>query len=172
MNKIIKTSLIFGTVFGIVGFVWFLGVYFAGHNAFYSFAQKLSLIMMGAATLWAVWMYRSSNEGNLTFGEGALTGISMNILAALITCSLIYIYTYYINPDMVQLHILTLKQYLAANKKALIDGSNETTYKGTLKAVNEVTSYTLALDAFIWKVVEGFMFSFLISVALRRKNIV
>ena len=164
--------MVFGIIGGILGFFWFLGVYHLGGNPFYSFWQKLVVLVQGGVAFFAIKYFRDKvNEGSLSFGEGVLTGLLVAIVTALVSGTGEYFYAEYVKPEMVQSHLKQLYAYFEANKEELIRRSSVKMYEGNYKAVGEVNAFTLTLDEIIWKIVRGTMFAVLVSLALRRQTV-
>ncbi|MDX2191401.1 MAG: DUF4199 domain-containing protein [Bacteroidota bacterium] len=172
LKPYLSTSLIYGTITGLAAFVWFIGVYYSGANAFYSFQQKLSILLQAVAAYFAIKHYRDKQkEGLLSFGEGIIIGMLVALVTALIAGVGIFIFSNYIQPQMITEHVQTLRRYMEVNKTELINRSSEEMYKGNLKGVDEVSAFSLALDDFIWKIIRGTMFSILVSLVLRRSKV-
>lgn len=169
-NNISKIALFIAIPGGLFSFFWFLGTIYFGANAFYSFPQKLVILFQGLISFLAIWYYRKlKNEFEFTFLESFLIGFMNTLIVAIISSTFIYIYCKFYNPEIVTAQIALLKQYLIDNKDLLINQSNQAVYEGNLKSVDGVNAYSLALDGFIWKIVQGAMFSILCSLVLRRK---
>lgn len=169
MQKLARLWLLIALPGSLFAFVWFYAVYLAGHNPYYSFFQKLVILLHGAVSLAAIWYYRDKfNQGLLSFPEALVSGISTSLIVAMAAAIGIYIFGQYLHPETVPMHIQELKNYLISHKEGLIKQSGAEMYEGNLRNVDNITATSLAIDAFIWKVIQGTMFSILAGLALRR----
>jgi len=170
-KKLTFLPLLVGSILGLLGCIYLLIVYkFGEANPFYSFPQKLSILFCLAVALASIAGYRQyQNEGQLSFGEGIVVGSFANLVHAAIVSLAIFVYCQYIEPELVVNQIKTLNEYMIFNKENLIQSSSPELYAGSLKQVKNVNASSLAWDSLIWKMVQGIMFSILISLVLRRK---
>jgi|GEM_PF-2153673 len=99
MNPYLRISLIFGTVAGLAGVVYFLVLqYWIGENALVRMGSVEILITMLCA-LYAVGYYRDrKQDGVLHFWQGALIGLETAFIGTLILCVIIYFFVRLIDP--------------------------------------------------------------------------
>ncbi len=171
MNNYLKQALLFGLTGGVICFLWFLIVYYSGANPFYSFPQKLVILLQAVVSYLSIRDFRNRYyKEEFSFASGIFCGLAVSILLALVCSILVYIFVAYMHPEMVAAHIIELKNYLIANKQLLIKESSIEVFEGNFKNVNEVTTFTLVLDEFIWKMIRGIMFTILATLTLRREK--
>lgn len=171
MNRYLKQALLWGLSGGFLCFVWFLIVYYSGANPFFSFSQKLVIIIQAAIAFFVIKDFKQkSSEKLFSFADGLLCGFSVMFVLSVFCGILVFIFTQYIHPEMVADHILELKKYLVTNKEVLIKGSSVEIYEGNLKNMDGVTAFTLGLDEFIWKNIRGAMPIILSSLVLRQSK--
>lgn len=171
MNKYLNTTLLYGIFGGLACSVWFISVYYSGANAFYSFPQKLVILVQGTVVYLGIRYHRSKySTEEFSFAEGIFTGLCISLALSIISSLFMYIFSQYIHPEMVAAHVEELKKYLLLNKEELIKQSSVEVYEGNFKNVDGVTAYTLMLDELIWKMIRGLMFSILASLTLRRQK--
>jgi len=172
MNKYVNQTLIFGLAGGFACFLWFIIVYYAGANPFYSFSQKLVILLQAVICYIAIRYFREKYFNDaFSFGEGILCGLLVTVLLSVFCSVMVYAFIEIVDPEMVVSHIAELKKYLIENKKLLVDESSIDVYEGNFKNVDGVTTYTLVLDEFIWKIIRGLMFTILSSLTLRRSKV-
>ena len=162
--------LYIGMFFGVIGSIYFYVVYLCGANPFYSFPQKLTILFCAIVALITIFGFRRyQNDGLLSFGEGIIAGSFANLIFAIIVSIFTYIFCEYLEPIAVVKHIKTLTDYMAINKQNLINSSSPEMYQGSIENLKNVNSSSISWDSLIWKMIQGTMFSILISLVLRRK---
>ncbi len=171
MNRYTRVALLFGGFGGLLCSLWFLGVHFSGSNPYYSFPQKLIIVLQAAIVYFSIRYFRAkSGEESFSFAEGIFCGLAVALVVAVTSSGFIYVYSSFIEPEIVTEHVAELKNYLISNQAQLISQSSKEAFEGNLKNVDEVNAFTLAIDDFIWKIVRGGMFSILVSLTLRRQK--
>ena len=95
MNPIVRKSLIFGSIAGGVCFLFFLVMYFLNPNPLALRRPDLgiNIIFIGVV----IWYYKRENGGYLHFYEGFSLGFLTNIIAALLTGVLIFLFLQYVD---------------------------------------------------------------------------
>lgn len=162
-NKFLKTILIFGMGGGLLTFLYFMIVYWAGANPFYGFFQKLIMIPKALILLAGLYYYKVQLKSHLSFGKSVLTGFLMNFCIVLISSFMIFLTIRFAEPGMITKQIETLKNYMIEQKETLVNRSSEKAYRKNFESLDQINAYSLAVDRFIRRNITDLMFVFLIS---------
>jgi hypothetical protein len=170
-NKpLLKVSLIFGLITGLLGFVFFIGLYFVGviplgNHKVLDFGIHI-IFICGAC-----WYFRKYVGGGFLHLWEALTlGYVVNCVGALVNGWLIYLFITFIDPAIFTAYVAEMVQLLEAGKAQLIKDIQEPEY---LKMYNEVKSMqpsVVITDEISKKMLMGIIPILIISLIFRKQD--
>jgi uncharacterized membrane protein len=149
MSPIVKKSLIFGSIAGVLCFLFFLVMYSMQPNPLALRRPDLgiNIIMIGAA----IWYFKRDRGGYLHFYEGFSLGFLTNIIAALFTGVLIFLFLQYVDRVPFQEWMEAGKLLLVQDRERSKDLMNEETYQQLLRSFDQKTPAVIIGDELIFK---------------------
>ena len=149
MNPIVRKSLTFGSIAGGVCFLFFLVMYFLNPNPLALRRPDLgiNIIFIGVA----IWYYKRENGGYLHFYEGFSLGFLTNIIAALLTGVLIFLFLQYVDVRPFEEWTAWSKNLLLTDRERSKELMNEQTFQQLLKSFEEKSPAVIIGDELIFK---------------------
>ncbi|WP_367914991.1 DUF4199 domain-containing protein [Leadbetterella sp. DM7] len=149
MNRLVKNALIFGTIAGVTCFLFFLVLYGMSDNPLSLRRPDLgiNIIFIGSA----IWYYKRSNNGYLHFYEGFSIGFLTNILAALITGVLIFLFLQFIDGQPLERWMTESRQMLIADRARSKDLMSEETFQTLLDSFGKKRPSVVIGDELLYK---------------------
>ena len=147
MNKIVKFSLIFGLLAGVLYFAFFLMMYAFIDNPLYDKASPLGLQMI--IVLFAIWYFKRKQNTYLHFYEGFSIGVLSNFLAALISGVLIWAFLQFIDIRPFDTWISESVNFLMKDRADKKDLMSDETFQNMITSIQNSKPSTLILDRII-----------------------
>ncbi len=166
-KKILRISLIYGIIAGIVCFLFFLVLYSASDNPLKERRPDVGINIL--FIFLAIWIYKRRNGTYLHFYEGFSIGFLTNIIAALVCGLSIYAFVKWIDPAPFTAWITQGKQFIIDQKDSLDAFLNEESYNLQLKAFDNAKPYQIIFDDLMFKQF-AIIAIMLISMALRKQG--
>lgn len=170
-NKpVLKISLIFGVITGLLAFVFFLALYFIGVPPL----SNIRVLDMGIFIILisgACWYYRKNvGKGLLHLYEALTIGYVVLSVAAIINGWLIYLFVSYIDPSV-------FTDFITSNLKLLTDGRNTQLnylsgpeFAEVYKANQNSTPSVLIKDEISKKLLIGIIPILIVSLIFRKQD--
>ncbi|MFN3784440.1 MAG: DUF4199 domain-containing protein [Spirosomataceae bacterium] len=148
-NKIIRQSLVFGLLAGVIGFLFFIGLYFLTDNPLAKRRPDVgfNLLFVGLS----MWYLKKSNGGFIHFYQAFSTGFLTNIFAALTSGLLLFLFIQWIDQTPLQTWMTQGQQLLRDQRETFDKILNEEMYAAQMKALTNVKPYQLFLDELMFK---------------------
>lgn len=156
-NKIIKNALLYGSIAAAICFVVAMLQYYGLHKSPFGRYKAPAFGINIIFIIVAVWTYRATNGGVLTFTEGFSVGFMTNLFAALITAICFYIFVQFVDSQWGnnQSIMLWVKENIAGIEKireAHIKNFGQAEYDNLLKQAKEIpTAGYVFLDELVKK---------------------
>lgn len=170
-NKpILKYSLLFGLVLGILVFAFFLGLYAMGivplgNNKVLDLGIHIILIAG------ACWYYRKKvGNGFLHLWEALTIGYVVNTVGALVSGWLIYFFVTYIDPSVFTEYIAQMKGLMLEGKAELVKNIGEAEFRKMYNGVGEMKTSGIITDEVGKKTVMAIIPILVISLILRKQD--
>ena len=167
MNKYLKTACQFGTLGGVLSVLSFLILSFI-----YPDPTNLNLVFGYVITPIALYLgikfFKDyTNEGYLSFAEGMTVGFVTYILMGLLSTLGIWAILFAV-PDLFGNIQETKWAVLDQNKDVIVSQVGLSSFEATKISLKEMSSWDVALNDGIWKIIPGMFFSIIISIILRK----
>jgi len=167
MNKYLKTAYQFGTLGGVLSVLSFFILSFI-----YSDPTNLNLVFGYLITPIALFLgikfFKDyTNEGYLSFAEGMTVGFVTYILIGLLSALGIWAILLAV-PDLFGNIQETKWAVLDQNKDVIVSQVGLSSFEATKVSLKEMSSWDVALNDGIWKIIPGMFFSIIISIILRK----
>jgi hypothetical protein len=166
-NKIIKFSLIFGLIAGLLCFGFFLILYAVNEDPLSNRRPDLGINIL--IIFLAIWLYKQRRGGFLHFYEGFSIGFLTNIIAALFNGILIFLFIKLIDPKPFEALITNGIKFLNEQKEAVSKFLSEENFNLQIKSLQEAKPYEIILDDLMFKQF-AIVAIMLISMALRKQS--
>jgi len=169
-QPLLRLSLLFGVLTGLLCFVYFLALYFVGvtplgNHKVLDFG--IHLIVMVAA----VWYYRKQyGNGLLHLWEGLSICYVVNTLGAILTGWLIYGFIEWIDPSVFTNYIAEMRQLILSTKGNLVKELGAAQYANLLKGVDAIRPADLITDELSKKTVLAVLPVLIISLVFRKQD--
>lgn len=169
-RPLLKISLIFGVINGIVSFLFFLGLYFIGvvplgNNKILDLGIHF-ILMIGAC-----WYYRKNiGLGMLHLWEALTICYVVNCVGAFLLGWLIYGFVTLIDPSIFVAYINEMTQLLIAGKEELVKNIGNADYQKMLIDNKLTKPETLITDEISKKTVISIIPILIISLIFRKQN--
>ena len=166
-KKILNISLIYGIVTGVVCFLFFLMLYQGTPNPLGAMRPFIGFNIL--FIFLAIWIFKKRQGGFLHFYEGFSIGFLTNIIGALTSGILIFLFVKLIDPAPFDNWIKESLNFLTSQKKELSTFLNEESYQKQLASFADAKPYQIILDELAYKqfAVVAIM---LIAMALRKQG--
>lgn len=168
-NKpLLKTSLIFGLITGLLAFAFFLGLYAMDVMPLGKILDFGIYVIMIAG---ACWYYRKTvGKGFLHLWEALTIGYVVNCVAAMINGWLIYLFITYVDPAIFTQYTSEMLQLLDAGKTELIKNIKEPEYLKMYQEIKTMEPSVILKDEISKKMVMGIIPILIISLIFRKQN--
>jgi hypothetical protein len=148
-----KTILLQGLKFGLLAggacFVFFLALRAVHPNPL---LVRRPDIGINVILIWAaIWYYKRFQGGFLHFYEGFSIGFVTNVVAALFTGILLFIFCTFVDQTVFQTWISSSKDILLKDKDTFVKIMNEDNFNRQLSSLSNSKPYILILDDFMFK---------------------
>ena len=167
MNKFLKSAYQFGSLGGLLSGAAFYVLSFLNPDP-----TNLNLIfgylITPIAVFLAIKFYKDyHNDGFLSFAEGMSVGFLTYSMIGAISTLIIWIIIN-LSPELFEAIKSSKWQVINENKDTIVAQVGEESFKLTLENVKNMTSWDVAFNDGIWKIVPGMFFSIIISIILRK----
>ena len=170
-NKpLLKVSLIFGLITGVLVFLFFLGLYFMdivplGNNKILDFGIHIILIAG------ACWYYRKYvGNGFLHLWEALTIGYVVNTIAAFINGWLIYLFITYVDPSVFTNYLAEMGSLLEQGKEDLVKNIGNTEYLKMFASIQAMDPSEIITDEISKKTVMAIIPILIISLIFRKQD--
>lgn len=169
-HPLLKWSMGFGLLAGLLCFTYFLGLYFLnitplGNHKVLDFG--IHIIAMAAA----VWYYRRRvGNGLLHLWEALSICYVVNTVGAIITGWLIYFFIEYIDPSVFTQYLDDMRRLIVSTKGQLVKELGKAKYESLLRGVDQIRPADLITDELSKKTVLAVLPVLIISLLLRRQD--
>ena len=169
MNKrlILNYALTFGILAGLGCFLFFLAMYFTQNNPL-NFRRPdigINIILIWAA----IWYYKRYNGGYLHFYEGFSIGFLTNLIAALTSGILVFLFIKIVDPNPFLVWISEAKSFLIKERGTLKNILDDANFRRQLASLSNSKPYQIILDDLMFKQIAIIPIS-LLSMAMRKIN--
>jgi Protein of unknown function (DUF4199) len=150
MRKIIiQQGIKFGILAGIACFLFFLAFYKLKPNPLSYYKLDLGIVVI---LVWAaIWYFKRFNGGILHFYQAFSIGFLTNIVAALLSGILIYLFIVYVDIQPFTNWIADSKAILLKDKEPFEKIMNEANFKRQLVSLDNSKPYVIILDVLMFK---------------------
>lgn len=170
-NKpLLKVSLAFGAITGLLAFIFFLGLYFLGviplgNHKVLDFGIHIILIAV------CCWYYRKYvGNGFLHLWEALTLGYVVNCVAALINGWLIYLFITFVDPAIFTSYVNEMIQLLDSGKAQLIKDITEPEFAKMYKEIQSMQPSVVIKDEVSKKMMMGIIPILVISLIFRKQD--
>lgn len=169
-SPIIRVSIRYGAIMGVVGFVLLLILYYVGNHpflipVFLDYRVVLFVIIFS----FALKEIRDFHYGGiLHFWQGMFACLIMTALFSVLASTFIFLFAKS-NPDFVDSYIQLSLEQIKAFPSEEIDRIGRAVYKSGVEALKRADAYFLATRYLTQSFIISFFISIIISVILRRQ---
>lgn len=164
-NQILKYSLFFGSIAGFACFLFFWGLYATKTNPL---ALRRPDIGINIIMIWAaIWYFKRFNGGYLHFYEAFSIGFLTNIIAALVSGVLVYLFIEYVDAKPFVEWMMHGKALLLKDKELFEKMLNEKSYQQSLLSFDTQKHSVIITDDLIFKQIAIVAIS-LLGMAMRK----
>jgi Protein of unknown function (DUF4199) len=166
-NQIFKYSITFGLIAGIACFLFFLAMYSMKSNPL---SLRRPDIGINIIMIWAaIWYFKRNNGGFLHFYEGFSIGFLTNIIAALISGVLIFLFVEIVDKQPFITWIIEGKALMLREKETFAKILNDDNFRRGLLSLEKSKPSTIIYDDLMFKQFAIIPIS-LFSMAMRKLN--
>jgi len=170
-NKpVLKISLIFGVITGLLAFVFFLALYFVGVAPL----SNIRVLDMGIFIILisgACWYYRKNvGKGLLHLYEALTIGYVVLCVAAIINGWLIYLFVSYIDPSVFTNYIDAGLQLLAKDRKTQLSYLTDPEFVAMYKEVQLNKPSIIIKNEIVQKFIIGIIPILIVSLIFRKQD--
>jgi Protein of unknown function (DUF4199) len=150
MRKIIVLQgLKFGVIAGIACFLFFLAFYALKPNPLYYYKLDLGVVII---LVWAaIWYFKRYNGGILHFYQSFSIGFLTNMVAALVSGILIYLFVDFVDIKPFTTWIIESKAVLLKDKESFVKIMNEANFERQLVSLDNSKPYQIIFDVLMFK---------------------
>ncbi len=169
MSKYLKTAYQFGALGGTLSIISFFVL-----SKVYTDPTNLNLIfgyvITPIALFLAIKFFKEyGNNGLLSFAEGMTVGFVAYSLISVISTFGIWIILQ-MSPELFTTIQETKWAVSEQNSETIINQVGEESFRMTQMSLKEMTTWDIALNDGIWKIISGLFFSIIISIILRKNS--
>lgn len=166
-SQMVRNSLVGGVIAGILSFVYFWFLYKENYPSLIT-KKEISIAFNVLAMLGAVWIYSKQRKSVLHLWEGLSVSYLTNLIGALVSATLIYLFITQTNNDVLMRLMAESRQLLDLNKDEIIRLQGADSYKQLLQGVSIMTAGDLFTDEIFKKMLYGIVPALLIAMYFRR----
>ncbi len=164
-KQIFRYSITFGLLAGLGCFLFFTAMYFTKPDPL---ALRRPDIGINIILVWAaIWYFKRNNGGYLHFYEGFSIGFLTNIIAALVSGVLVYLFIEFIDGTPFTQWMANGKALLIKDKEMFQKMLNEKSYRQSLLSFDNQKHSVIIYDDLMFKQVAIIAIS-LFSMAMRK----
>jgi len=170
MRKYLNPGVYFGLSGGVVSLIAFLTSYYLDFSPLLSLNSFiLDLLITFLFVFLSVYhVKRTFNSGFLRFWEGMTVGFFSYTTMAIITALYLILFIEYIDESALKAYIEDSKRFMANSEVHQDELISEEDYQRQIEELEQVTSWDLALSAFIKKNVIGLLITPVVSIIMRK----
>lgn len=169
-HPLLKIPFLAGLATGVLGFLYFLGLYAAGVPPLGNIrvlGYGINIIMIVAT----VWYYRKYiRHGQLHLWEGLTIGYVLNTMAALVTGWLIYLFVTQVDPGVFAEYVVNSKKLLLEGKAQITDQFGPETFAQQWTKVETMQPSVLLPDELTKKTALAVLPILIISLIFRKQD--
>jgi hypothetical protein len=167
MNRFLLSAYKIGLLGGLFCMAAFLMFIFLEVDPT-NFSMIFGYIILPVFLFLGIRYFRNyQNAGLLSFSEGMSVGFFIYGIIALISGISIWIILM-VSPRLFETIKSSKLNVLEKNREMITSQLGEASFSATLSSVMEMTTFDIAANDFIWKVVPGLFFTIIISIILRK----
>ena len=170
MNPLIKVSLRYGVLAGIIGAGLLIGLYYMGRHPFLiPVYLDFRIILFGVFIFFALRELRDYNyNGILYFWQGIIGSFLFTVCFAVIASVALMLFMYFV-PSFLSDYIRLETEIISALPPEVIDRIGKDVYEENLRLLPETSAAKLAFTYFAQSFIISFFISVILSVTLRRQ---
>lgn len=170
---LLKIPLLFGLIAGLLGFGYFLALYFLeitplGNNRVLDFGF---FVILNAV---CCWYYRKEfGKGVMHLWEGITIGYVINTFGALVLGWLIYIFVEFIDPSVLTAYISDMQALLTSTKENITEEMkmSDADYQTLYNDVSNTKAGDLIMDEFGKKTIMGVLPVLVLALVFRKRPV-
>jgi hypothetical protein len=169
MTKYLKSAYQFGALGGVLSVISFYALSFL-----YPDPTNLNLlfgyILVPVSIFLSIKFFKDdSNGGFLSFSEGMTVGFVTYILLGILSMLGIWLILN-LSPDLFEVIRTTKLEVLLQSKDTIVSQVGEDSYMATAASMEKLSTWDIAFNDAIWKIVPGMFFSIIISIIFRKNT--
>lgn len=168
--SIVRVSLRYGLVMGLVGFILLMILYYTGNHPFLiPVFLDYRIVLFAIIFSFALKEIRDYYHGGiLHFWQGMISCLLMTVLFSLVASTGIYLFAKY-NPAFVESYIRLSMVQVKEFPETEIERIGRDVYEAGIAALKQANAYFLATRYLSQSFIISFFISIIISVILRRQ---
>lgn len=168
MKKLIfRFSLIFGSLAGLSCFLFFLAMYFSSDNPLSLRRPDIGFNII--FILVAIWYFKRYRGGYLHFYEGFSVGFLTNIIGALVSGILIYLFIEFVDIKPFTTWLMQGKMLLLKQKDTFGKIMSDESFRRQLLSFDNGKTWQILLDELMFKQL-AIVFISLVSMVMRKQG--
>lgn len=148
MKKVKSTIITFGLIAGAIYFLFFIMMYFMIDNPLKE--KRDPFILQLIIIFYSVWLYKKKQAGYLHFYEGISIGILGNLLAALLSGILLWVFIEWVDIKPFETWITESKVFLIEDRPNKLDVMSDEQFDLLLKSLDKTTPVSIILDRIMY----------------------
>jgi hypothetical protein len=170
MKTLFKISVRYGVVAGVLAFILLVAMYYMGRHPFLTSPfLDFRILLFGIFVFFTLKEFRDYHQqGILYFWQAMVAGLSVILLATVITSVLLLVFGSW-EKEFVVSYIVQFTAYLKTFPKEDIERIGKEIYKRNLEALPATNISGLTQTYFMQGMVIGFFVNIVLSVILRRQ---
>jgi putative flippase GtrA len=170
IKKLLRISLRYGTVGGILAFVLLLVMYYLGRHPLVTAPfLDFRILLFGIFIFFALKEFRDyEQDGVLYFAQAMIGGLAVILIMTTITSILVQIFGT-VEENFVTTYIDQVTAYVRSFSKEEIERVGKEAYDRNLSALPSTNISKLTITYFVHGMVIGFFVNIILSVILRRQ---
>lgn len=168
MKKLIfRFSLIFGGLAGLSCFLFFLAMYWSNSNPLGMRRPDIGFNII--FILVAIWYFKRYRGGYLHFYEGFSVGFLTNVIGALVSGILIYLFLELVDMRPYTVWLMEGKKLLLSQKETFGKIMSDESFREQLLSFDKTRTWQVILDELMFKQL-AIIFISLISMVMRKQG--
>lgn len=170
--RLSKLSGVYGLTAAGLTIVAFLVFYYLDQQPWRNLMSLiLDMVLIGIITFVATKDFRDNeNQGELRFYHGMTIGFFIYAITALLFSLFYWLFITVITPDFMDVYQSSMREFLESRKDIIVANGSEEGFQQQLDGLKDITSSSLALDAFGKKVISGLFLAPIFSIVLRTRQ--
>ena len=166
-QAIARVGIKYGVLCGIVCFGILLLAYFLGYNPLGSSGQ-VSYLPLPVFIFLGLKYFKQFNDSEISFFKGWRVGFSVTFYTALTTALLLFLFIYFVGPDLIKETMEEMRIMLETNKEEQIRLFGKDNYDMLIAESENITPGELAVSDFFRRLLLGGLLSIVAAVFFRK----